>query len=171
MLLALDLTSTTVALGSWKSQTRRRRWDLLEHLPGLLATAPHMARRGPAPSTARSTAPEALLPPRVTASSPLGVGRQCCLPAQSKFTKAPKLLVWSQAPLECGFPPTPAVTALFVFLIHSFIFFRAILVAYGGSQAMGQIRAGAASLHHSPSNAGYEPHLRPTPQLRATPDS
>ena len=30
-----------------------------------------------------------------------------------------------------------------------FVFFRAALVAYGGSQASGQIGAGAAGLHHS----------------------
>ena len=41
-------------------------------------------------------------------------------------------------------------------------------MAYGSSQ--GRIRAGAASLHHSHSNAGFEPHLQPTPQLEATLD-
>ena len=44
-------------------------------------------------------------------------------------------------------------------------FFRATLAAYG---ARGQIRATAASLHHSHSNSGSELHLRPTPQLTAT---
>ena len=43
-------------------------------------------------------------------------------------------------------------------------------MAYGGSKAMGQIRAEAAGLHHSHSNIGSEPHLRPTPQLTATLD-
>ena len=39
-------------------------------------------------------------------------------------------------------------------------------------QARGQIRAAAAGLHHSHghSNVQSEPHLRPTPQLRATSD-
>ena len=68
---------------------------------------------------------------------------------------------------------------LFVFThsIFPFFFFfgllskRAAQVAYGGSQARGQIRAVAASLHHSHSNAGSEPCLRPTPQLMAMPDS
>ena len=41
---------------------------------------------------------------------------------------------------------------------------------YGSSQARGQIRALAAGLHHSHSNAESEPHLRSTPQLTATPD-
>ena len=50
------------------------------------------------------------------------------------------------------------------------LFFRAVPVAHGGSQARGPIGATAASLHHSHSNAGSEPHLRPTPQLTATPD-
>ena len=42
--------------------------------------------------------------------------------------------------------------------------------AYGGSQAGGLIRAIAASLHQSPSNAGSELRLRPTTQLTAMPD-
>ena len=37
--------------------------------------------------------------------------------------------------------------------------FRAAPMAYGGSQAKGQIGAAAAGLHHSHSNAGSEPHL------------
>ena len=48
--------------------------------------------------------------------------------------------------------------------------FRAVLVAYGDSQARGQIRAVATSLHHSHSIEGSEPHLRPTAQLTATRD-
>ena len=51
-----------------------------------------------------------------------------------------------------------------------FNLFRATPIAYGSSQARGQIRAVAASLHHSHSNAGSEPHQQPTPQLTATPD-
>ena len=43
--------------------------------------------------------------------------------------------------------------------------FRAACMAYGASQARGQIQATAAGLHHSRSNVGSEPHLRPTPQL------
>ena len=45
--------------------------------------------------------------------------------------------------------------------------FRAM--AYGSSQARGQIGATAASLYHSHSNVGSEPCLQPTPQLTATP--
>jgi len=40
-------------------------------------------------------------------------------------------------------------------------------VAYGGSQARGLIRAIAAGLHHSHSNARSEPCLPPTPQITA----
>ena len=47
---------------------------------------------------------------------------------------------------------------------------RATPAAYGSSRARGQIRAVAASLHHSHSNLGPKPGLRPTPQLTATPD-
>ena len=43
-------------------------------------------------------------------------------------------------------------------------------MAYGGSQARGQIRAVAAGLHYSYGNAGSEPRLQPTPQPTAMPD-
>ena len=49
--------------------------------------------------------------------------------------------------------------------------FRAAPTAYGSSQARGPIRAVAASLHHRHNNARSEPHLQPTPQLKATLDS
>ena len=47
----------------------------------------------------------------------------------------------------------------------SFFLFRAVLAAYGGSQARGQIRAPAAGLCHSHSNTGSKLRLGPTPQL------
>ena len=43
-------------------------------------------------------------------------------------------------------------------------------MAYGDSQARGRIGAAAASLHQGHSNAGPQPHLRPTPQLMVTLD-
>ena len=52
--------------------------------------------------------------------------------------------------------------------IHCFLFLRAALEAYGRTQARGCIRATAAGLYFSHSNAGSEPHLQPTPQLTAT---
>ena len=61
----------------------------------------------------------------------------------------------------------------YVFTVGGQLFcclFRAASVAYGGSQAWGQIRTVAAGLHHSHSNARSEPHLRPTPQLKAMPN-
>ena len=61
------------------------------------------------------------------------------------------------APVTETFPPC------------SFIF-RATPAAYGSSQARGRIGAVAASLHHSHSNSGSEPHLWPTPRLTAMPD-
>ena len=49
-----------------------------------------------------------------------------------------------------------AISSLFIYL---FCLFRAEPTAYGGSQARGRIRALAAGLHHSHSNAGSEPGL------------
>ena len=40
-------------------------------------------------------------------------------------------------------------------------------MAYGSSQARGQIRAVAASLHHSHSNDRSKLHLQPPPELPA----
>ena len=52
--------------------------------------------------------------------------------------------------------------------ISLFFFLMAASAAYGSSQARGQIRAGpeAQATQHQ-----IEPHLRPTPQRGATPDS
>ena len=58
-------------------------------------------------------------------------------------------------------------------LFFFFWFFRAVLAAYGGSQARGPIGATAATaagLLHSHSNIRSEPPVRPTPQLTATLD-
>ena len=44
----------------------------------------------------------------------------------------------------------------FVFFFFFFVFSRATPVAHGGSKARGQIRAVAAGLHHSHSNARSE---------------
>ena len=51
-----------------------------------------------------------------------------------------------------------------------FFFFRATHASRVGSQARGRIRATAACLHHSHSNARPKPRLQPAPQLTATPD-
>ena len=48
--------------------------------------------------------------------------------------------------------------------------FRAAPVAYGSSQARGQIRAAAAGLQYSHSNGGSETSLQPTLQFTATLD-
>ena len=71
---------------------------------------------------------------------------------------------------------TVAIIMEFQEILISFYFylficiFRVTPAAYGGSQARDWIRAAAASLCHSHSNAESEPGLRPTPQLMATPD-
>ena len=54
---------------------------------------------------------------------------------------------------------------LFLFVL----LFMAMPSPYGSSQARDPITA-AAGLHHSHSNTGSEPHLRPTPQIVAMPD-
>ena len=51
-----------------------------------------------------------------------------------------------------------------------FLLFMATPLAYGGSQARGQIGAVATGLYHSHSNARSKLCLRPTPQLTQTPD-
>ena len=53
---------------------------------------------------------------------------------------------------------------IFFFLLP---FLGLLPATYGGSQARGRIRAVATGLHQSHSNAGSEPCLRPTPQLKA----
>ena len=59
-----------------------------------------------------------------------------------------------------------------LFFVYLFVLpFRAAPLAYGSSQARGRIRALAAGLPRSHSNAGSEPHPQPTLQLTATPDS
>ena len=58
-----------------------------------------------------------------------------------------------------------------VFFVSVFFFlFRAVPVAYGGSQARGRIGTVAADLHHSHSSTISKPCLRPTPQRMATLD-
>ena len=58
----------------------------------------------------------------------------------------------------------------FCFVLFCFGLFRAAPTAYGGSQARALIGAVAANLHHSYSNSGSKPRLRPTPQVTAMPD-
>ena len=53
------------------------------------------------------------------------------------------------------------------FFCFVFCLFRAVLMAYGSSQARDPIGAVAAGLHHKHSNTISEPHLPPTPQLTA----
>ena len=58
-------------------------------------------------------------------------------------------------------PPGQALQKSIILFLYflSFCLFRATLVAYGGSQAGGLIRAVAASLCHSHSNVGSKPRL------------
>ena len=54
-----------------------------------------------------------------------------------------------------------------ILFIYLFCLFRATSVAYGISQARGQIGAVAVGLRQSHNNARSEPYLQPTPQLMA----
>ena len=82
------------------------------------------------------------------------------------------LLQWLKSLLWCRFDLWPGNfhrlrvwSKKILFFVHNilFLFFslslRAILVAYGDSQARGKIGAVTASLHHSHSNIRSEPHL------------
>ena len=55
------------------------------------------------------------------------------------------------------------VFGILFYLIFVFCLLGLRSPAYGGSQAGGRIGAVAAGLHHSHSNVGSEPRLRPTP--------
>ena len=65
------------------------------------------------------------------------------------------------------------IFALIFIALRSYFFFFlfwAAPMAHGGSQARGLSGAVAAGLHCSHSDGVSELHLRPTPQLTATPD-
>ena len=59
---------------------------------------------------------------------------------------------------------------MYMYIFFCLFAFSRAAPTYGGSQARGLIRAAAADLRHSHSNARSEPHLRSTPQLMAMPD-
>ena len=59
-----------------------------------------------------------------------------------------------------GTPITSQILGIsFLCVCVFFVFFRAARVAYGGSQARGQIGAVAASLRHGHTNARSDLHL------------
>jgi len=69
-----------------------------------------------------------------------------------------------------GFAGIWGIIIIIIIFFCRFAISWAAPAAYRGSQARGLIGAVAASLRQSHSNAGSEPHLRPTPQLTAMPD-
>ena len=81
----------------------------------------------------------------------------------------PVCLFPSQVPTSLFFA---GLLSFFFFLFFLFFFglFRATPTVNRSSQARGLIRAVATGLNQSHSNAKSKPHLRPTPQLMATPD-
>ena len=72
--------------------------------------------------------------------------------------------------LSCWFSKYWVLFLNFIYLFIYFCFLGPYLQHTKSSQARGQIRVPVASLCHSHSNAGSEPHLWPTPQLMATPN-
>ena len=85
---------------------------------------------------------------------------QACLPERQQLL----------LPLSPFIPIFILLPPLFYFLFCLFFFlsfFRATSAAYGNFQARGPVRAVAASLCHSHSNARFELHLQTTPQLTA----
>ena len=61
--------------------------------------------------------------------------------------------------------PTEPVTVPAPYLVPHIFLFRAILTAYGSSQARGQIGAATAVLHHRHSYTGSKPVTVPAPYL------
>ena len=84
-----------------------------------------------------------------------------------QIPRSSQFCLWSLYPYVNKTSDANWISGVWVFF---FFFFRAIPVAYGGSQARGRIRAATTSLHHSHSNARSEPHLQPALQLKAIPD-
>ena len=80
------------------------------------------------------------------------------------FDKGGKNIKWEKDSLFSNY------FLFFFFFWGLFAISWSVPTAYGGSQTSGLIRAVAAGLHHSHSNAGSKPHLQPTPQLTETPD-
>ena len=77
-------------------------------------------------------------------------------------------MLWAQVDITMG--EREKRNSPFFIVSFFFLFFRAATVAYGSSQARGQIGVGAASLYHSHSKAGSKPHLRSIMQLVGAPD-
>ena len=83
-----------------------------------------------------------------------------------------------QSSISCKLMPVQVIIfiPLFLFLLLLllllllFCFLGPQSTAYRGSQVRGWIRATAASLRHSQSNARSKPNLQPTPHLTATLD-
>ena len=81
---------------------------------------------------------------------------------QITLFKYTQFIAYQLYPQESGKKKNPNPNNTFFFSFLSFCLLRATLAAYGGSQARGLIRAVAAGLHQSHSNARPEPRLRPT---------
>ena len=79
-------------------------------------------------------------------------------------TRRYDFVLWSHThPLQIPLKKVFVLVFVCLFVCLFFGLFRAISEAYGDSQARGLIRAVAAGLHHSQSNARSKPGLRPTP--------
>ena len=79
------------------------------------------------------------------------------------FLMSSKISLAGTASINFFFSPDNIMSFFFLLL-------RATPVAYGCSQARGQIGVVAVNLNHSRSNSRSKPYLQPTPQLTATLD-
>ena len=120
----------------------------------ILLQSPHMAS-GPEATTICSNRTTTPAEPPVWVI-PTSVFGSCLFP----FSEHSK----SSSDFTCFSTNVASHSVIFVCLFcFVFAFSRAALMACGGSQARGWIGAVAAGLRQSHSNAGSEPHLRPTP--------
>ena len=150
-----------------RSQTMCYKMFKLNHPIPLLTCPPYTQRQ-------HSSTPETLLffcPDFPLISSlfpPSSHTGPCASPPAHEGVFAPCLCTAHPIPSAwSGFPWGPSSLCPNV---HFFFFlFRAVPVAYGSSQARGQVRTAPLGLYHSHSSVGSELHLWPMPQLTATP--
>ena len=111
-------------------------------------------------------------PPKQKPSQQLFSQSHCPVVSAREITHCELNPVWQIGNFLCRkffgftlcFPRVNTELLIFLFFFYFFFIFclfRAMPTANGSPQARGQIGAIAASLHHSQSDSGSEPHLQP----------